>query len=262
MTRLEQLSPTLLELGCPARVYIPLEEVPRLESLPGEGPEWCAVLPRVWRDRDEPALRTLLERARALGFTGVLIGNLGHLPLVRGLNFHLYGDYGLNVFNSRSLAYLKDKELESACVSFELRFAQIRDLKKVLRAEAIVYGRLPLMITENCLVQNETGCRLDRQGPCVPEDGPCRCGQPNVLVDRTGAAFPLLPAYGHRTEIQNSKPLYLADRPEHRRLGLAYARLRFTTETAEECVSVVQNYLDAAPAAGDFTRGLYERGVE
>ena len=89
-----------------------------------------------------------------------------------------------------------------------------------------------------------------------------RCGQPNVLVDRTGAAFPLLPAYGHRTEIQNSKPLYLADRPEHRRLGLAYARLRFTTETAEECVSVVQNYLDAAPAAGDFTRGLYERGVE
>lgn len=94
----------------------------------------------------------------------------------------------------------------------------------MLRAEAIVYGRLPLMITENCLVQNETGCRLDRQGPCVPEDGPCRCGQPNVLVDRTGAAFPLLPAYGHRTEIQNSKPLYLADRPEHRRLGLAYAR--------------------------------------
>ena len=132
----------------------------------------------------------------------------------------------------------------------------------MLRAEAIVYGRLPLMITENCLVQNETGCRLDRQGPCVPEDGPCRCGQPNVLVDRTGAAFPLLPAYGHRTEIQNSKPLYLAVRPEHRRLGLAYARLRFTTETAEECVSVVQNYLDAAPAAGDFTRGLYERGVE
>ena len=247
---------------CPARVYIPLEEVSRLESLPGEGPEWCAVLPRVWRDRDEPALRTLLEWARALGFTGVLIGNLGHLPLVRGLDFHLYGDYGLNVFNSRSLAYLKDKELESACVSFELRFAQIRDLKKVLRAEAIVYGRLPLMITENCLVQNETGCRLDRQGLCVPEDGPCRCGQPNVLVDRTGAAFPLLPAYGHRTEIQNSKPLYLADRPEHRRLGLAYARLRFTTETAEECVSVVQNYLDAAPAAGDFTRGLYERGVE
>ena len=116
------------------------------------------------------------------------------------------------------------------------------------------------MITENCLVQDETGCRLDRQGACVPKDGPC-C-RPTVLKDRTGAAFPLLPAYGHRTEIQNSKPLYLADRPEVRRLGLAFARLRFTTETAEECVRIAQNYLDGAPAAGDFTRGLYERGVE
>ena len=260
VARLDQLSPALLDMARPARIYVPLEEVSRLETLPGEGPEWCAVLPRVWRDRDEPALRSQLERARALSFTGVLIGNLGHLPLVRGMDFRLYGDYGLNVFNSRSLAYLKEKGLESACVSFELRFAQIRDLKKVLPAEAIVYGRLPLMITENCLVQNETGCRLDRQGTCVPKDGPC-C-RSTVLKDRTGAAFPLLPAYGHRTEIQNSKPLYLADRPEVRRLGLAFARLRFTTETSEECVRIAQNYLDGAPAAGDFTRGLYERGVE
>ena len=81
-------------------------------------------------------------------------------------------------------------------------------------------------------------------------------------MDRTGAAFPLLPAYGHRTEIQNSRPLYLADRPDYRKLGLSLARLRFTTETAEECVSVLRSYLDGAPAAGTFTRGLYERGVE
>ena len=262
VARLEQLSPALLDLGRPARVDVPLEEVSRMEALPGAGPAWCAILPRVWRDRDEPELRARLERARGLGFTGVLIGNLGHLPLVRGLGLHLYGDYGLNVFNARSLAYLRGKGLESACVSFELRFAQIRDLKKILPTEAIVYGRLPLMITENCLVQNETGCRLDRQGPWVPMDGPCRCGRPNTLVDRTGAAFPLLPAYGHRTEIQNSRPLYLADRPDYRRLGLSLARLRFTTETAEECVSILRSYLDGAPAAGAFTRGLYERGVE
>ena len=262
VARLEQLSPALLDLGRPARVDVPLEEISRMEAPPKAGPVWCAVLPRVWRDRDEPELRARLERARDLGFTGVLVGNLGHLSLVRGLGFRLYGDYGLNVFNSRSLAYLREKGLESACVSFELRFAQIRDLKKVLPAEAIVYGRLPLMITENCLVQNETGCRLDRQGPWVPTDGPCRCGQTNTLVDRTGAAFPLLPAYGHRTEIQNSRPLYLADRPDYRKLGLSLARLRFTTETAEECVSVLRSYLDGAPAAGTFTRGLYERGVE
>ena len=136
----------------------------------------------------------------------------------------------------------------------------MRDLKKVLPAEAIVYGRLPLMITENCLVQNQCGCRLDRSGPLIPKNAPCR--EANTLVDRTGAAFPLMPAWNHRTEIQNSRPLWLADRPDWKRLGLAYARLRFTTESAEECVRVFRAYRDGEAPSGEFTRGLYERGVE
>ena len=254
-----QLSEALLDLG-PARVCLPLEELAAMTALPKGDTEWCAVLPRVWRDRDEARLLQMLDRAKALGVTGVLIGNIGHLPLVRDTGLNLYGDYGLNVFNSRSLEYLRGKGLSSACVSFELRFAQIRDLRKVLPTEAIVYGRLPLMITENCLVQNSLGCRRDRDGAVVPDGGPCRQG--HVLRDRTGAAFPLLPAYGHRTEVQNSRVLWLADRPDHQRLGLRFARLRFTTETAEECVRVFRGYLKGEKAPGEFTRGLYERGVE
>ncbi len=243
---LAQLSPALLALK-PARVYVPLELLAPLSALPEGETEWCAVLPRVWRDRDEARLREWLAHARSLGASGALAGNIGHLPLLRDSGLYIYGDFGLNVFNSRSLEYLRRKGLRSACVSFELRFSQIRDLRKPLPAEAVVYGRLPLMITENCLVQN---------------GGECRCGQPNVLRDRTGAAFPLLPAYGCRTEIQNDRPLWLADLPDYRRLGLQYARLRFTTETPEECVRVFRDYLEGRPAQGPFTRGLYKRGVE
>ena len=246
VTTAAQLSPELLALG-PARVYVPLELLAAFTALPEAGTQWCAVLPRVWRDRDEAELRRWLDHAKSLGVTAVLAGNIGHLSLVRDMGFAVYGDYGLNVFNGRSLDYLRKKGLSSACLSFELRFAQLRDLPKCLPAEAIVYGRLPLMITENCLIENA---------------GACRCDRPNFLTDRTGAAFPLLPAYGHRTEIQNSRVLWLADRPEYRRLGLAYARLRFTTETPEECVRVFRDYLAGAAASGEFTRGLYERGVE
>lgn len=241
-----QLTPGLLDFR-PARVYVPLEVLAGLPSLPEAETEWCAVLPRVWRDRDEPLLLRWLENAKALGVTALLLGNLGHFPLVWGLSLRLYGDYGLNVFNSRSLAWLREKGLASACLSFELRFAQIRDMKKILPAEAMVYGRLPLMITENCLIQNS---------------GPCRCGRPNFLNDRTGSAFPLLPAFGHRTEVENSRPLYLADLPDWKRLGLAFARLRFTTESPEDCVRIYRAYLQNAPAHGEFTRGLYQRGVE
>lgn len=241
-----QLTEALLNLR-PARVYMPLEALAELSFLPEAETEWCAILPRVWRDQDEALLRRWLDKAGTLGVTGLLLGNLGHFPLVRGGGWRLYGDYGLNVFNSRSLDFLRGKGLESACLSFELRFAQLRDMRKILPAEAIVYGRLPLMITENCLIQNSVGCR---------------CGQPNSLIDRTGVSFPLLSAFGHRTEVENSRCLYLADRPDYRRLGLAYARLRFTTESPEECVRVYQRYLDGAPPEGDFTRGLYQRGVE
>lgn len=259
VARMEQLTGGVLDWR-PSRVYVPLEELAELDALPEADTEWCAVLPRVWRDRDEADLRRMLERAGDLGVTGAALGNIGHLPLVRDTGLRLYGDFGLNVFNARSLDYLRGKGLESACVSFELRFAQIRDMQKILPAEAIVYGRLPLMITENCLIQNREGCRRDRQGAIVPADGPCRL--PHELRDRTGAAFPLLPVYGHRTEVQNSRPLWLADRAEYRRLGLAYARLRFTTETPEACVRVFRGYLDGSAASGEFTRGLYERGVE
>ena len=259
VARMEQLTGGVLDLR-PSRVYVPLEELAELDALPEADTEWCAVLPRVWRDRDEADLRRMLERAGDLGVTGAALGNIGHLPLVRDTGLRLYGDFGLNVFNARSLDYLRGKGLESACVSFELRFAQIRDMQKILPAEAIVYGRLPLMITENCLIQNREGCRRDRQGAIVPADGPCRL--PHDLRDRTGAAFPLLPVYGHRTEVQNSRPLWLADRAEYRRLGLAYARLRFTTETPEACVRVFRGYLEGSAAPGEFTRGLYERGVE
>ena len=101
---------------------------------------------------------------------------------------------------------------------------------------------------------------LEREYPeLVTDDSPTRrvAGEP-----LTGARFPLLPAFGHRTEVQNSKPLYLADRPEWKRLGLAYGRLRFTVESPAECVSIFRAYREGAAPAGEFTRGLYERGVE
>lgn len=244
----------------PARLYVPLELLAERDALPEFSGEWCAVLPRVWRDRDEPQLLAWLSRAKALGVTAALAGNIGCLSLLRDSGLRIYGDFGLNVFNSRSLDYLRKKGLSSACLSFELRFPQLRDIRKVLPAEAIVYGRLPLMITENCLVQNETGCPLSQQGSSVPRHAPCH--RPNYLQDRTGAKFPLLPAYGHRTEIQNSAPVWLADKPEWKHCGLSFARLRFTTEAPAECADIYRAYLDGSPAPNAFTRGLYYRGVD
>ena len=242
----EQVTAALLAEK-PAAVYVPVEELERLDpELDWGETELCAVLPRIFRTADETPLRQLLEQHPEA--SAVAIVNLGHLSIVRGLNRTLRGDFGLNIFNSRALLFWQGQGLASATVSFELRWQQVRDLRKYLPCEAIIYGRLPLMVTENCVTRCSVGCTH---------------GAGSVLTDRTGARFPVLCGYGCRCEIQNSKTLFLADKPEMRRCGLTYGRLRFTTETPEQCVQVLQRYQNGGSwAPEDLTRGLFYRGVE
>ncbi|MEG1683547.1 MAG: DUF3656 domain-containing protein [Oscillospiraceae bacterium] len=238
----EQLTQALLDCH-PARVYLPLELIARcpLETLSGDT-EFVAILPRIWRDTDEPLLQELWQAANARGVTAVLLSNLGQLGFTEAWTAKRYGDFGFNVFNSRSLDFLRQRGLSSATLSFELMSGQIRDLSKALPVEAIVYGRLPLQITENCPVKNSGGCKKN-------ED--------NFLSDRTGARFPLLCAFGCRSELQNSKLLWLADSDSLSGLGLSFARLRFTTEAPEDCVRVFHSYLRGDPPPAEFTRGRY-----
>ena len=242
----EQVTAALLAER-PAIVYVPIEELERLDAgLDWGETELCAVLPRVFRTADEAPLRQTLERHPEAASAAV--GNLGHLPIVRGLDRTLRGDFGLNIFNSRALRFWQEQGLASATVSFELRWQQIRDLKKYIPCEAIVYGRLPLMVTENCVTRCSVGCTH---------------GAGSALTDRTGAQFPVTCGYGCRCEIQNSRTLFLADKPEMRQCGLAYGRLRFTTETPEQCVTVLRRHRQGGDwTPEDLTRGLFYRGVE
>ena len=258
-----QLSGELIARA-PARVYAPLELFPQLDLTPYRGrTEFFAVLPRIYRTQDEPVLRALLEDAMKKGVTGVSLGNLGHLSLVRGLDVTLHGGWPLNLYNSAALDFWKGEGLASACVSFELRDAQQRDLSKCIPCEAIVYGRLPLMLTENCLNANEFGCKHFASRPVsVPTDGACASAP--ELTDRRGECFPVLRAWGCRSEIENGKILYLADKlSDWQSLGLRYALLRFTTESPEECVCMLRAYQgEAVEPPTDITRGLFYRGAE
>ena len=249
----DQLSGELLRLR-PALLYLPADEAAAhpeaVRRCQEAGVPLAAALPRICTDRELPQLERDLVALRELGVEEALAGNLGLLRRAAQLGFRVRGDYGLGVYNSQTLKELKRLGLISAAASFELKLAQIRDLSKSIPVELLVYGRLPLMITENCIIHNHSGRHT--------------CGNVNLLTDRKGERFPVMKAWGCRNEIYNAKKLFLADKAaDWRRLGLWGARLMFTTENAPECVQVLERYLDQGSyQPNEYTRGLYYRDVE
>ena len=221
-------------------VYVPLEVAART-GLP-------AVLPRVFSDREQGQVEMLLGEAMSRGTDTVLVGNIGHIPMAKRLGFAVHGDFGLNAYNSRTLCALAEMGVSRQTLSFEARLAQIRDMEGPLETDLIVYGRLPLMIFENCAIRRQHG------GKCSCKNGV------TTLTDRRKESFPLLPEFGCRNTLIGNRPLCI--REDFARLGVQTARLLFTTESPEECARIARAFVGGAPLEGEFTRGLYKRGVE
>ena len=239
----------------PTVLYVPLSELAEHPDLPQRvsvETQLAAILPRViWSGELAPVARQL-RTVYEMGVRQVLAGNLGQLHIARAAGFAVRGDFGLNIVNSRAMRYLREQGLDSQLLSFELTLPQIRDISKAVPAELLIYGRLPLMLMENCVMKNRTGI-------CACQTGTVR------LVDRVGEEFPIVKDSGTcRNVLLNGKKLYLLDKKDALRgMGLWALRLQFTTENPGEIDKVLMDYQGRAVFdAGSYTRGLYSRGVE
>ncbi len=254
ITEKDQLTPKLLKMDL-ALLYVPLHILASDEALCRQlvhrGPV-CAVLPRIVHDGQLPRLKEQLKLVRGLGVRECLVGNLGLMIPVRELGMRIRGDFGLNVYNSYSVHALRELELRSVALSYEMTLPQVRDISKPLPAELLCYGRMPLMVTENCLIKGKTGS-------CACHLGPTR------LVDKTGAEFPVIrDGDSCRSVLLNGKKLSWLDRQNDlSHLGLWGLRLYFTTENAKEVDYVLSACTAPVPFdPGACTRGLYLRGLE
>ncbi len=253
--KLSQLTPAILDMK-PDWVYLPLKEIADnaevIRAITGKGQKVAAVLDRVIFDREWPQTLERLKVCKKSGVTALVCTNIGQPKLLRELGFELRGDFGLNIMNSQAIKEIKAIGLSSFTVSFEMTLPQIKDLSLSLPGELMAYGRLPLMITENCVIKKKgsTACVCD--------------GAPVSITDKTGRAFPILREEGCRNTVYNAEKLYLADKLEEiNGLGMRWLRLSFTTEHPKECLQIANAY-----NAGEknlppkITRGLYYRGVQ
>ncbi|MCL1845769.1 MAG: U32 family peptidase [Defluviitaleaceae bacterium] len=163
-------------------------------------------------------------------------------------------DFSIHCFNSATLEALKKLGAHRATLHPELNLAQIRDIKKCIDTEAVIYGKLPLMRAKRA-VDTEDTCR-NRHIPSKPDavSSPTKKrADPAELIDRTGAHFPI-----HGNKIYNSVPIFMADKlNEAEKSGITHGRLIFTTENADDTRAIIKAYMHRKALEIDFTRGKF-----
>ena len=233
------------------KLILPLETpVESLRALKEAGHGIILALPRaMWGIED--AVREKMKICAAAGFTRFHVGNLGGVALCRELGVSAHGGFSLNVFNTESVKAFETLGLCDTELSFELTKEEICDVGGEMPRGVLVYGRQPLMLTRNCPLANSArGCLNCKNTLCIRDrkdvDFPVQCTK-----------FEGKPVY---SEILNSVPLWLFDWLND---GLCadFGVLRFTVENAVETAEIINAAVQREKPHGDYTRGLFTRGV-
>lgn len=187
----------------------------------------------------EKEIETKLTKLKKAGVRKVLCPNIGGYRLAKDMGFEVFGDFGLNIFNSES-ANLIDNPI----LSFELTLEQANKIN-AKNTGIIVYGKVPLMLTRNCPIKTSIGCY--------------ECNKKGKLTDRKGYEFPVICSDYPCVEMLNCVPIYMLDRMDE--VKTDFAHFYFSTESVEEVENIILLNEKKPKPPFKYTRGLYQRGA-
>ncbi len=216
------------------------------------------ILPYICRDgyfeKNESFLRTLLN---ANEISGVLIRNYESIGFLNSISYQkeIIADIHLYALNRMAYSALSECGVTHTTVPIELNKKELKR-RAVLSEDLIIYGRLPLMVSAQCLTKTLAHCD--------------HAGKMNILTDRYQVSFPAKSICDEcYSVIYNSVPISLhADTDLIDDLHPYALRMMFTDEEDEIMKSILK---DMAMAVYDkrpfdppysYTRGHLLRGVE
>ncbi len=217
------------------------------------GKECFFALPRIWREG------RCLSMAEYSGADGFLLRTVDELPLMEelGEGYEFVADASLYVFNKEAREMLFKRGITMDTAPFELNEKELRD-RGLSGSEMVVYGRLPMMVSAQCIRKTVGMCQKGRKQERL------------VLSDRKKMRFPVK-SYCRfcYNVIYNSAPLWLAQELSAVcAMNPQMVRLQFTTEGKEEVSLVARAYAAALKGENpgrqpeNRTRGHFRRGVE
>lgn len=187
----------------------------------------------------ENDIKVRLEKLKKAGVTKALCGNIGSYRLAKEMGFEVFGDFGLNIYNSESA-----QQIDNPILSFELTMEQANKIN-AKNTGVIVYGHVPLMLTRNCPIKSSIGCY--------------ECNMQGRLTDRKGYEFPVICSDYPCVELLNPIPIYMSDRMNE--IKTDFAHFYFSTETMEEVEKIIEMHNKGVKPDFKYTRGLYQRGT-
>ena len=197
-------------------------------------------MPPVIMEAEIETVKGLLARAVERGAKYALVENLGQIALVREAGLAPIGDFRLNVMNAYTRAEISRLGIEDVVLSPELTAREAADIG----GRGVVYGRVPLMLTERCFMKDMYGCRS--------------CSEVG-LTDRRGVEFPMVREFEHRNLIFNSAVTYIADKPRDI-ASFSGEHFIFSTEATAEISAIVRAYREKLqPPSGLAFRRIGKR---
>lgn len=177
------------------------------------------------------SLDNITARFNVKGFVLSNIGDFKFLEKYYG-NYDFVGNYSLNVFNTYTLEQYKKLGLNRITLSRELNQDGHNEIlqNSGIDIELIVYGNLPIMVTNYCF--------LGKTNHCYPDCGQnCQKNDKYYLKDRLGYKFRIIPDNVQTVSlILNSKTLSISTK----NLKVPSVRLDMVDETIEQINQVIE----------------------
>lgn len=240
------------------RIYVESDLVFK-ESISGQafkGKMYIA-LPYCVRAKDYEKIAKIVAYGTKHDYNGFLVRNIETIAYLQQLGYdgEVVADASVYVWNSSALEFWSQR-LTGFTYPYELNHREGLSLLKNSNCEKVLYGRLPMMITANCIQKTVGSCNGGKDHKIVP------------LQDRYQKVFPVLTNCTFCYNIiYNSVPLSL-----HKEMGRYendfVCRLIFTVEDKGQTIAVLE-FFDSLNRGDspqipyqDYTTGHEKRGVE
>lgn len=246
------------------RVYLPFgvyKDLVNKAELRKYFGEIFLILPRIHRERNADLYNEVINCLNGDAFDGLLVSNYDDLFLAQRFRkrLRICADSSIYTMNGEALSELR-KYCDEFVMSYELSENEILGFHEHRPENMMVYGRIPLMVTANCVVRTYG----------LKECNQCPDGDFVYLYDRKKERIPV---YHNCTDcgniIYNSVPLSLHKHMNDRALRTSHYILSFTDEDKATLFQVMDLFLARDEATHKnlvdnfrFTNGHYNRGVD